>query len=693
MRVFHIMLMVGLLCTVEAGAEFMGIKAADEYVAMPVHPPLDSTCGIPRAPDSIHVITYADNAVAPVYRARSVATPFDDIGIDTSSQYGATQYWLVAQIQDVDGDGGMSSLGIQVATWYHDVPTYSFGTVQVLADSLGEMLAATRDSAASASASAGAVRDTAQYLVTATAVDVAQISGDAMAADNLETMLDGTGGQVLTLGRVVIDGANGGDGSLLVRNSSGDAVRFISTGGEGSGLYAMGAGGGEGIKAIGGITGGNGLQAIGGAGGGDFCGVFFGDIYGSVTPADTNRSGYTLAVMPDDWSAADSTGFQGEAAGLNKADIADTLIKSGMVRYSAPDSILQLRGLHLVGTTPGDTAIKAIGNGSGHGAYFGSSGTGDGGVFRGGLISGHGIIGWTTDGHGMALYGSREKSGLYCEAIDSGAGAYFMGGDEANGGDYGPGIRIRGRVDDGLYISADDGDRLDINTRKELVRTMWGYAMDTTWAAGSFGDSAKHWTGGTALGSGSYPLTMTTFDSGIAAIIPGVRVSVFNADLSALVAIGVGDESGSVQFHLDAGAYVATAFAPGYIFSPADTIEVSGSCSDTLWAERFDPGTPALPELCRVYGYIYGIDGRPIEGVEVEARLGLGGIRNGGLIVSPYRRTAMTDSIGYFYLDLLPSASLTPAGTPYDISAVYPAGTVLRKQVQVPDQATWQLSW
>jgi len=79
--------------------------------------------------------------------------------------------------------------------------------------------------------------------------------------------------------------------------------------------------------------------------------------------------------------------------------------------------------------------------------------------------------------------------------------------------------------------------------------------------------------------------------------------------------------------------------------------------------------------------------------VTVEAQLTEGVVRHEGVIISPYKVIAASDSLGYFYLDLIPSTKLMPGDTKYQISAAYPAGTVLKKKIQVPDVASWQLSW
>jgi len=97
-------------------------------------------------------------------------------------------------------------------------------------------------------------------------VNTVSISGDSTAADNLETMLDGTGGQVLSLGQLRINSAAAG-GAIDIDNSGGPGISSVSSGGNGSGMLLTGNGNGHGIFATAGASG-NGLQTVGGAGGG-----------------------------------------------------------------------------------------------------------------------------------------------------------------------------------------------------------------------------------------------------------------------------------------------------------------------------------------------------------------------------------------------------------------------------------------
>ena len=75
------------------------------------------------------------------------------------------------------------------------------------------------------------------------------------------------------------------------------------------------------------------------------------------------------------------------------------------------------------------------------------------------------------------------------------------------------------------------------------------------------------------------------------------------------------------------------------------------------------------------------------------AQLTAGVVRHGSLIISPYKRTVISDSSGYFHLDLIPSELLNPSSAEYLISAVYPSGTILKKHLLVPDQSSWLITW
>jgi len=157
--------------------------------------------------------------------------------------------------------------------------------------------------------------------------------------------------------------------------------------------------------------------------------------------------------------------------------------------------------------------------------------------------------------------------------------------------------------------------------------------------------------------------------------------------------IGVTDSQGRTGLNLDADSFLVVSIATGYIFTGWDTLVVTGSSVDTVFGSRFDPGTPASPELCRVHGYVVDVQGESETGATVSAYLPRGVMLSGSLVVSPYMVSTQTDSLGYFYLDLIPSDSLTGEDTRYEISISRQDGTVLRKRISVPATTSWQLVW
>ena len=136
-RWFTVLLAVLILPSI-SWADFLGIKDRGEYVSFELMEPLDSS-GIPLIPDSVHVFTYADDAASHTYTTRSTTYPFAGTGVDTTKNYGDTTYFFSDQIQDIDA-GTESQLAIAVTFFCDGLPTTSRATVQIITDSLLEDL-------------------------------------------------------------------------------------------------------------------------------------------------------------------------------------------------------------------------------------------------------------------------------------------------------------------------------------------------------------------------------------------------------------------------------------------------------------------------------------------------------------------------------------------------------------------------
>ena len=194
-------------------------------------------------------------------------------------------------------------------------------------------------------------------------------------------------------------------------------------------------------------------------------------------------------------------------------------------------------------------------------------------------------------------------------------------------------------------------------------------------------------------GSGKYACSFAVYDSATMTPIPHANLSVRNLSQSVLIASGETDSEGIVTFNLDADSFLVLASVTGYVFYGGDTIAVTASGTDTVYGCSFDPGSPSLPGLCRVYGFLYDVKGEPLAAVAVSASLPSGVTRAGATVISPFKVSTLTDSLGYFYLDLIPSGDLVPPTTAYEITIGSHEGTILRKRLTVPAEPSWQVTW
>lgn len=354
----------------------------------------------------------------------------------------------------------------------------------------------------------------------------------------------------------------------------------------------------------------------------------------------------------------------GEASLVTAGEIMDSASNRGFVHYDSSQADLVLKSI-------------VVSNSAGDAVQFTSTGG---------------------NGDGLQLKGNGAGLGFEVEGGVTGRGARFRGG--TSGGDAVT-MQARGFGDAGLNISGDGpgadiiGVWSDTNFSASYYDSTQGMVTsDTVLIKAVAQNNADLFYGPTASGSGSDLLTIYAIDtSGSDQARSDVKISVKTL-AGADYAVGYSSSGGYTIFNVDAvDTFLVTGKSPGFVWPGDDTIVVVGSQTDSLFGYDIAVGTAASTNICRVYGYFYGIDGLPVEGVSVTARLTDGAVRHKGLIISPYRRTVQSDTAGYFYLDLIPSDSLNPAGTKYLISADYPSGTVLKKRLAIPDSSTWQMSW
>ncbi len=222
---------------------------------------------------------------------------------------------------------------------------------------------------------------------------------------------------------------------------------------------------------------------------------------------------------------------------------------------------------------------------------------------------------------------------------------------------------------------------------------VWNTPAGNHQTSGSFGDFIDAPISGLGAGSGAYSITIIARDTGNQQVIPGAKISAFNQSQTALLAVRATDNDGIATINLNNGSYLINVVAPGYIFPASHILTLSGPKTDTIKGYSFNPGAPVDPTLVRVYGFVRDLSGRPDNAAIISAALPYGVTSTGGAIVSPFAVTGATDSVGYFYLDLIPNSMLIPDTTLYEFTLRRGDGTILRKRLVAPNSASWRLAW
>lgn len=374
--------------------------------------------------------------------------------------------------------------------------------------------------------------------------NVAAISGDSAAADNLETMLDGTGGQTLSLGR------------LVVASSSNDSAVSITGSGSGPGLRIIGGGtSGAGVDIDGGAPNGPGL-VIDGDGSGD--GV---DIHSTTGNGIEITSFGAYGISSEGTSGgirgrSTSTGAGIEGLGGTGAGILGTggSNQPGIEGAGTGSGAgLEVGG----GSSSGHGLLINGGNPNGNGIDLNSGSNGDGidilGINRGidifcaggpaVFISSSSNYGFQVTGglDGMRLQGGSAGAGLHAQGgAANGTGARFQGdgtGEGLNiiGGDTGHGLLVEGGLSgdtgDGVVIEAAPnggfGVRIEGNFNPALDLSVIGGAADAIHAAGFLTGAGFRAIGG-STGHGFELVGGGTSGDGLNASVSGAGNSGFN---------------------------------------------------------------------------------------------------------------------------------------------------------------------
>ncbi len=364
----------------------------------------------------------------------------------------------------------------------------------------------------------------------------------------------------------------------------------------------------------------------------------------------SNDSVYITIVSVD-------TTFYPEVADLDSLDI---------LRYT-PDATL------LDSTSEDASNVLSISKGYYRAAFRASDGFGTKGVYT--VV----VRGWLAGKERGIAAGAYEVIEIAFEELVSSISSINVRTDS-----------IKDTVDSYLPISGGNADTAAI------ARSVW----DDDVAALALRRVAYADSVGTVLsipstGAGAYACSLYYFDTADTSAAQGVAVRAMNSMQTATSAVGISNSNGLAVLSLDAATYMIWSYKAGYSFLelPDSVVVANPSVMDTIWCTHFRPGDPPSPSLCRVYGWVNDISGEGISGATVTANVRRTPLRFGSVIISPYFRSTVTDTAGYWYLDLIPSCDFDPPSTLYVFSIYYQTGAIAVTEAEVPDSLNWELSW
>lgn len=413
----------------------------------------------------------------------------------------------------------------------------------------------------------------------------------------------------------------------------------------------------------------------------------------------------------------DTSVYQGSSAGLDTTDIRAMMLNNQFARVTVDTPVTisaagrpEAEVVSISGSSPAaDSLEKMMSGGFGldlaH-LHVRATGNDTAAIFKGaGAGQGMFIQGGSTADAMRLLASGTDKSALYALAI--GAGGVGIYGDAVGSNGYafkldapsGTGVRSNGSLaalelesasGNGLTILAGDtGLVVRGNTGADIYAVDIEGSLDVT-IAGGYIDSNKTEQGGIA--GANRTLSLLAVDtSGVDDTLDAVVLTLQSA-AGVTRGVTITDASGYGEFTVVDGDWRVLGSKNGYVIHDS-LFNISSNDTIVLSGQDIPVPPPSSGATCRVYGYLYDINQQPETTATVAAWLPAGVSRAGGLIISPFSIATTTDSTGYFYLDLIPSDSLLPIGSKYEISINRRDGTILRQRIAVPASDTWQLTW
>lgn len=299
----------------------------------------------------------------------------------------------------------------------------------------------------------------------------------------------------------------------------------------------------------------------------------------------------------------------------------------------------------------------------------------------------------TTMGQMIITSATAAAGGDYSDELDSLLAAAY---DRTNDSNF---VRIISQyvlaIIDSIQAHAPHGDNWatagagDTSEIKKLIQNNWDSDTDAFLSA-------------ELSAGGARTMTITVKDTIDSLAIAGFEVDVYDSSSGQYMGGGETNTNGVYTQSLDDETYTIHLKKVPYNLATPRYFIVAADIGSTFYASEFDAGDPASASMCRIYiNDIRDLGAIELEDYELKAYIPekYHPVTVGDAIRVPRITLATSDASGYVYLDVYRSTGLTAGdGTStvlYDLELLDDDAeqVVRRRNVEIPDQANWEIDW
>jgi hypothetical protein len=194
-----------------------------------------------------------------------------------------------------------------------------------------------------------------------------------------------------------------------------------------------------------------------------------------------------------------------------------------------------------------------------------------------------------------------------------------------------------------------------------------------------------------ATSPGPRTVTIVVTDSFTTSPIADTQVYIKDSSNTFILYNGNTDSFGKYTVGLPDGSYSVILKKSFIVFSTPISLIVSADTTVPYLGASFSPASPSPPSTCILYGWISGVDGRPIRNASIAATDPINATYSGSFKVGKTTKSTVTNNDGYWSIELIKNSNLVPQGVPYTITQTYP-GYSYSKNVIIPDTSSVEFS-